>query len=330
MTWTKLDDGIFDHPKMVRAGEDAANLYVRGLVYCNRYLTDGRLDPEVLSVLTRKRDAAKLAEALVRVGAWEPCEGGGWLVHNFHEHNPTAEEVEARRLEVSRKRSEAGKRGGLRSGEARSNEAKLKQTTKQNEASDNEATKQNRSPDPSRPGHGSDDDDDKAAGAAIVSSKSEAAPDPRRERSALEVLAQASRGVVSMLASAPDMVAFNDLVTSAALDIDELMAFGEALALRDGAKRIWPSSKARALGQTIPAGWLLGRGGRGRTLLEGIQRWREIKAAETAQPALLGDQTPARTSQPVASFPAPPATARVVASNVDEIKHLFRRKGALA
>lgn len=322
MTWTKLDDGIFDHPKMVRAGEDAANLYVRGLVYCNRYLTDGRLDPEVLSVLTRKRDAAKLAEALVRVGAWEPREGGGWLVHNFHEHNPTAEEVEARRLEVSRKRSEAGKRGGLRSGEARSNEAKPKQVA-------SEATKQNGSPVPPRPGLGSDDDDDKAAGAAIVSSKSEAAPDPRRERNALEVLAQASRGVVSMLASAPDMVAFNDLVTSAALDIDELVAFGEALALRDGAKRIWPSSKPRALGQTIPAGWLLGRGGRGRTLLEGIQRWREIKAAETAQPALLGDQTPARTSQPVASFPTPPATARAVASNVDEIKHLFRRKGAL-
>ena len=161
MTWTKLDDGVFDHPKMVRAGEDAANLYVRGLVYCNRYLTDGRLDPEVLSVLTRKRDALKLADALVRVGAWEPREGGGWLVHNFHEHNPTAEEVEARRAEISRKRSEAGKRGGLRSGEARSNEAKPKQPALC-------ATKQNGSPDPSRPGLGSDDDDDKAAGRPLL------------------------------------------------------------------------------------------------------------------------------------------------------------------
>jgi hypothetical protein len=325
VTWTKLDDGVFDHPKMVRAGEDAANLYVRGLVYCNRYLTDGRLDPEVLSVLTRKRDALKLADALVRVGAWEPREGGGWLVHNFHEHNPTAEEVEARRAEISRKRSEAGKRGGLRSGEARSNEAKPKQPALG-------ATKQNGSPVPSRPGLGSDDDDDdKAAGAAIASQVADRAPDPRRERNALEVLAQASGGVVSMLASAPDMVAFNDLVTSTALDIDELVAFGEALALRDGAKRIWPSSKARALGQTIPAGWLLGRGGRGRTLLEGIQRWRELQAAETAQPALLGDQTPARAATPTAaSFPTAPTTPRTIASNVDEIKHLFRRKGALA
>jgi len=155
MTWTKLDDGIFDHPKMVKAGEDAANLYVRALVYCNRFLTDGRIDPEVLSVITRKRDAAKLAEALVRVGAWEALPDGGWLVHGFHEHNPTSEQVAARRAEISEKRSKAGKIGGKRSGEARSNEANAKQTrsnaTKQTEANAVEATKQNASPVPARP-----------------------------------------------------------------------------------------------------------------------------------------------------------------------------------
>jgi len=157
MTWTKLDDGIFDHPKMVKAGEDAANLYVRALVYCNRYLTDGRVEVEVLPVLTRKRDAAKLAEALVRVGAWESHPDGGWLVHGFHEHNPTAEEVEARRAEISRKRSEAGKRGGLRSGEVRSNEANVKQDasreSKQNEASAKQPDEANAKPRPvpSRP-----------------------------------------------------------------------------------------------------------------------------------------------------------------------------------
>ena len=155
MTWTKLDDNIFQHPKMVRAGEDAANLYVRALVYCNRYLTDGRIEDGVLCAITSRRDAAKLAERLVAVGAWEAHPDGGWMVHNFHEHNPTSEEVEARRAAISAKRSEAGKRGGKRSGEARSNEAKRKQNdaeaSKQNEPSDSEATKQNASPVPSRP-----------------------------------------------------------------------------------------------------------------------------------------------------------------------------------
>ena len=155
MTWTKLDDNIFQHPKMVRAGEDAANLYVRALVYCNRYLTDGRIEDGVLCAITTRRDAAKLAERLVAVGAWKVHPDGGWTVHNFHEHNPTAEEVIAKRAEVAEKRAKAGKLGGQRSGESRSNEAKRKQReameSKQNEASDGEATKQNRSPVPSAP-----------------------------------------------------------------------------------------------------------------------------------------------------------------------------------
>lgn len=157
MPWSKLDDNIFEHPKMLRAGEDAANLYVRGLVYCNRFLTDGRIEAEVLPAITRKREAPRLAADLVRVGLWETHPDGGWLVHDFHEHNPTAEEVAEKRAALAAKRSEAGKRGGMRSGETRSNEAKRKQgassVSKQTEANAEqtqpEATKQNASPIPS-------------------------------------------------------------------------------------------------------------------------------------------------------------------------------------
>lgn len=163
MTWTKLDDNIYDNPKMVKAGEDAADLYVRALVYCNKHLTDGRIEAEVLGAITRKRNSAKLAADLVRVGAWETHPEGGWMVHDFHDHNPTAEEVMAKRAELSAKRSEAGKLGGMRSGERRSNEAKLKQaasvvskqTASNGEANEVEATKQTssnrRTPVPSRP-----------------------------------------------------------------------------------------------------------------------------------------------------------------------------------
>jgi hypothetical protein len=159
MPWSKLDDNIFEHPKMLRAGEDAANLYVRGLVYCNRYLTDGRIEAEVLPAITRKREAPRLAADLVRVGLWEAHPDGGWTVHDFHEHNPTAAEVAEKRAAIAAKRSEAGKRGGMRSGETRSNEAKRKQgassVSKQTEANAEqpqpEATKQNASPIPSHP-----------------------------------------------------------------------------------------------------------------------------------------------------------------------------------
>lgn len=153
MTWTKLDDGIFDHPKMLRAGEDAANLYVRALVYCNKHLTDGRIFPEVLATLTRRRDVAVLAQRLVDVAAWESHPDGGWIVHDFHAHNPTAEEVNARRAEISRKRAEAGKRGGIASAAARSNEANPKQGASKPEATPKQPGEANGKPRPvpSRP-----------------------------------------------------------------------------------------------------------------------------------------------------------------------------------
>lgn len=153
MTWTKLDDGIFDHPKMLRAGEDAANLYVRALVYCNKHLTDGRVYPEVLTTLTRRRDVRALAQRLVDVGAWEIHDGAGWIVHDFHAHNPTAEEVNARRADIARKRAEAGKRGGIASGRARSNEANDKQAGSKGEATPKQPDEANTKPRPvpSRP-----------------------------------------------------------------------------------------------------------------------------------------------------------------------------------
>lgn len=136
MTFTRLDDGIFEHPKMLRAGEDAAALYVRALVYCNRYLTDGYIPLEALSVITRRRDARALVARLVDANLLEVHPDGGWIVHDFHDFNPRSEDVKARRSELSAKRAEAGKRGGIRSGESRREEANAKQTRSKTEAND--------------------------------------------------------------------------------------------------------------------------------------------------------------------------------------------------
>lgn len=147
MTWSKIDDGFFDHPKVLRAGEDAANLYVRALVWCNKHLTDGEIPREALRVLTSKRDAEKSAERLVAVGLWESTPDG-WFVHDFHAHNPKREEVEARRADLSAKRAEAGRKGGVRSGLVRGVEAFTEANAKQVASS---VSKQNGSPVPSRP-----------------------------------------------------------------------------------------------------------------------------------------------------------------------------------
>jgi hypothetical protein len=153
VTWTRLDDGIFDHPKMLRAGDDAAHLYVRALVYCNRLLTDGRVHAEALPVIFRHRAVRDLAARLVAVGAWEEHPEGGWLVHDFHDLNPTADEVRAKRDDIRAKRAAAGKQGGIASGRARSNEANTKQAGSKQEANIKHTDEANTKPRPvpSRP-----------------------------------------------------------------------------------------------------------------------------------------------------------------------------------
>lgn len=141
MTWAKVDDGFLDHPKVLRAGEDAANLYLRALIWCNKHLTDGHIPREALRALSMRSGLPALAGRLVAVGLWEET-AEGWYVHDFAAHNPLRADVEAKRQDLSAKRAEAGKRGGRRSGEVRSVEAKAKQIAspdasgllKQNEA----------------------------------------------------------------------------------------------------------------------------------------------------------------------------------------------------
>ena len=41
MPWVRIDDGYADHPKMAAVGPLGQALWLAGLAYCNRYLTDG-------------------------------------------------------------------------------------------------------------------------------------------------------------------------------------------------------------------------------------------------------------------------------------------------
>lgn len=110
MTWSKLDDNLYDHPKALEAGEPATDLFVRGLVYCNRYLTNGRIPKVALAKLSKRDGNEENASALVRAGLWED-DGTSWTVHDFLKLNPSREQIEERRADVSLKRSEAGKKG---------------------------------------------------------------------------------------------------------------------------------------------------------------------------------------------------------------------------
>ena len=127
MTWAKGDDRMSDHPKILALSDAAFRLWWNANVWCNKHLTDGHLPEKNARALMALQDdlhegitfehlVAELTTTLpdYKNPLWITC-GERWTIHDFLEHNPSRKEVEAAR----KQRSEAGKRGGKRSGEIR-------------------------------------------------------------------------------------------------------------------------------------------------------------------------------------------------------------------
>jgi hypothetical protein len=107
MVWTKLDDGIYDHPKLLSVSPATGWVFIAGLAWAGRHLTDGVIPAGALPVL---RGTPEQAGELAGAGLWEPVEGG-WRIHDYGQHQPSAESVNGHRSELSAKRAEAGRKG---------------------------------------------------------------------------------------------------------------------------------------------------------------------------------------------------------------------------
>lgn len=108
MTWFKLDDSFYDHPKVFDASDAAVALWVRAGCWSARNLTDGFVPAGMPVRLSTSAEAA--AAELARRGLWERTRGG-WLFHDWAEYQPTKESVEADRKaarERMRRRRTAG------------------------------------------------------------------------------------------------------------------------------------------------------------------------------------------------------------------------------
>lgn len=92
MPWFKIDDGFHSHPKVIAAGNAAIGLWAR----CGSWSSDQLTDGFVPAAVARMYGSAAEAKALVREGLWDAADGG-YLMHDFHDFNPTAETVRAER-----------------------------------------------------------------------------------------------------------------------------------------------------------------------------------------------------------------------------------------
>ncbi len=106
MTWVRLDDASATHPKFVKAGLAAYGLWVAGLCYCNRYLTDGTIPKDALDILIPGTPTKVLVDLARRLCANRVRPDGkpSWLedgeqyrVHDFEKYQPSKEEIEAER-----------------------------------------------------------------------------------------------------------------------------------------------------------------------------------------------------------------------------------------
>jgi hypothetical protein len=110
--WVKLDVAYFGHPKLLGLHDKGKLLHVASILWTAEHLTDGYVPERALSELSARVELhpskrRAMARNLVERGLWDevPPPRGGWIVHDFAEHNlaSTREYVERER-ELTRQR----------------------------------------------------------------------------------------------------------------------------------------------------------------------------------------------------------------------------------
>lgn len=123
MPWFKVDDAFHEHAKVEALEADPVEHAVAIAAWtlvgtaCARRLTDGIVTRSVLAkvlVSWPERQRFRAANALVRVGLWEPYEDG-WRYHDWHDRNPSREDV-VREREAAADRKRRSRGGGGSSG----------------------------------------------------------------------------------------------------------------------------------------------------------------------------------------------------------------------
>ncbi|HEX9565593.1 MAG TPA: DnaD domain protein [Gemmatimonadaceae bacterium] len=168
MPWVRLDDHFDQNPKIAQVGPLGLALWVTGLAYCNRNLTDGFIPWSVARTMvswdwldiTEPKNAERgyqIASAsrtcgmrgddidsdyvialLVVAGLWDEVDGG-FQIHDYGDFQPTKAQVEAERAA----KQAAGQAGGQASAQARA-----KQRLEQNSTTTQAKSKPDPVPDP--------------------------------------------------------------------------------------------------------------------------------------------------------------------------------------
>lgn len=131
MTWVRVDDHFDEHPKHAQIGPLGWGVWLAGLAYCNRNLTDGFIPHSIARTLADFHVEDEHEGILWTLGMYSGNRGedvtigwivgllvhaelwievpGGYIIHDYGDYQPTKEQVEAAREQ----RRQAGQKGGL-------------------------------------------------------------------------------------------------------------------------------------------------------------------------------------------------------------------------
>ncbi len=100
MPWVRLDENAMDHPKFISLSANAFRLWVEGLSYCQKHLTDGLIPRAALRGLRYY----SVASAKLLTTVLVPGKGPLWIespagieVHDYLEHNESRDIVLGKR-----------------------------------------------------------------------------------------------------------------------------------------------------------------------------------------------------------------------------------------
>lgn len=128
MPWAKFDEHYPMSRKVRRLTDAEFRLDVSAVCYSSTNLTDGHIARADIDLVSDVKNPLKAAAGLVRAGRWhgpghtctsEWCRpiAEGWLIHDYLHYNPSRDDV----LDRRKRRSEAGRTGGLASVRSRTN-----------------------------------------------------------------------------------------------------------------------------------------------------------------------------------------------------------------
>jgi len=106
MPWGKLDDSLYDHPKLDALGKlrlPCVGLWAVAISWSNRRLTDGHIPLDRIRLLGGTRGQA---EALVAAGLFDQ-DDEGYRIHDFGDFNDTRDAVLVRRAAAAERQRQS-------------------------------------------------------------------------------------------------------------------------------------------------------------------------------------------------------------------------------